>query len=289
MTEITQIQKAESLIEASEFKRAIKLLDALIQENTNNYEALILRGIAHFNVLNTEHAVSDLNKAISINPNADKAYWNLSEIYVIKSDFPQARKYILKALAIDKENRNYIADLANIEMRLKNFHNAIELCSIILEDNATNLFGLGIRSYCYIQMKEYDKAIYDLNILVHEDPNDVNTLNNLGFALLLNGKHIKSRQYFNLAIEKEPGFSYPYDNLGHSYYLEQEYDKALNLTNKSLELDPMNSWAYKTRALIYIAQNQKSNARKDLETALELGYQEDYDDEVDILLKKIRY
>ena len=59
------------------------------------------------------------------------------------------------------------------------------------------------------------------------------------------------------------------------------------MINKSLDIDPSYSYAYKNKAKILIALNKKEEAIDNLEKSLELGYSEDYDDEVETLLSQI--
>jgi lipoprotein NlpI len=47
---------------------------------------------------------------------------------------------------------------------------------------------------------------------------------------------------------------------------------------------PTNSYAFKNRALVYFSTDKKELACLDLQKALELGFQEDYGDEVAKLL-----
>jgi Tfp pilus assembly protein PilF len=55
---------------------------------------------------------------------------------------------------------------------------------------------------------------------------------------------------------------------------------------KSIDLDNTNSYAYKNLAIIYLKDGKKKDACENLKKALELGYADRYDDEVDILLKE---
>ena len=59
----------------------------------------------------------------------------------------------------------------------------------------------------------------------------------------------------------------------------------IELITTSLEFDPSNSYGYKNRALVYIKLGQKDSALIDLRKAKLLGYQEDYDNEVDDMLE----
>ena len=54
--------------------------------------------------------------------------------------------------------------------------------------------------------------------------------------------------------------------------------------NKSIELYPTNSYAYKVRALIHIANKKDEKACEDLDIAIELGYTQQYGEEVQQLI-----
>jgi tetratricopeptide (TPR) repeat protein len=56
--------------------------------------------------------------------------------------------------------------------------------------------------------------------------------------------------------------------------------EALTDVNKSLKLDEANSYAYKNRALIYLEMKDTGKACEDLNKALELGFTEQYGNEV---------
>jgi|GEM_PF-2702851 len=282
-----KIEIADGFFHSGKFKKAIDYLTKIISENNNEYKAYISRGYAYFFIADTEKAICDLTHAIELYSKADQAYWYLAQIYISKTDYETAKEYIIKALEIDKGNFNYIGDFALIEQNLKNYSNCIELCSKILSYYPVEIFALNTRGYCFMSLKDYKNAIIDFESALVEKPHDCFTLNNLGFALLKNGEYKKAYKYLQLAIEIEPKFAYPYDNLGFVYYLDNDFEKALKLINTSIEIDQSNSWAFKNRALVYIATNNKEKAKLDLLHAKELGYSEEYDNEVEELLKTI--
>jgi Tfp pilus assembly protein PilF len=55
--------------------------------------------------------------------------------------------------------------------------------------------------------------------------------------------------------------------------------------SKSISLDETNAYAYRTMALLMIEQKKEKKACELLNKALLLGYAEEYDDEVDNLIK----
>jgi Tfp pilus assembly protein PilF len=55
--------------------------------------------------------------------------------------------------------------------------------------------------------------------------------------------------------------------------------------SKSISLDPTNSYAYRTMALILIEEKKIKQACENLQKAIELGYADEYDDEVTKLIE----
>ncbi len=283
-----KIEIAKGFIESGKYQKAIEYLTDFISKNDSEFLAYTHRGYAFFCTAEIDKAIVDLTYATEINKKADLAYWYLSQIYLHKTNYNKAKEYIIRAIEIDKENFNYIGDYAVIEQNLKNYLKSIDLCNKILSYYPADTFALNTRGYGYLCINGFKNAIADFKRALIENPHDILTLNNLGFALSKNGEYKKAYKYLQLAIQIEPTFSYPHDNLGYLFYLDHDYDQALININKSIELDPSNSWAFKNRALVYIALGKNDKAMTDLYRAKELGYTEEFDNEVNELVEKTK-
>lgn len=76
-----------------------------------------------------------------------------------------------------------------------------------------------------------------------------------------------------------------YSNRGYSYYKQKKYREAISDIQKALSLNPNDPLIYKYRAELFIQIKNTAMACKDLETALELGYTEKYDNQAEELLE----
>jgi tetratricopeptide (TPR) repeat protein len=74
--------------------------------------------------------------------------------------------------------------------------------------------------------------------------------------------------------------------MGELEYKRQNYQVALEHINRSLELDMSNAYAYKNKALVYLALHQKAGAKENLEIALELGYTQQFGQDVELLMQE---
>ena len=111
--------------------------------------------------------------------------------------------------------------------------------------------------------------------------------NNIAFFVKFEEKDFKgSIKYFDDAIKLNPKFAYAYNNRGYAKLQLEDLKGARQDITKSLELDPENSYAYRTMALLLLAEKKESQACEQLKKALKLGYTEEYDDEVDTLMKQ---
>ena len=100
------------------------------------------------------------------------------------------------------------------------------------------------------------------------------------------GKYEEALQYFDKALQLEKEEPLTLNNRGFTRYKLNDLTGALEDINKSISLYPSNAFAYKNRALVYLAQENKAEACKDLNKAKELQFEKQFGPEVNELLKK---
>jgi tetratricopeptide (TPR) repeat protein len=132
-----------------------------------------------------------------------------------------------------------------------------ELKNLLLAEKYIQTFELfTTTSYCYTQLKNYNKAI----------------------------------EYATRTIALSPSAGYAYNNRALAYIMKNELDKAKADIDKSMELDPANPYVYKHRGLMFLKLNNKESACMDFNTAITLGYREFGNEsdklEVDQLIEK---
>lgn len=111
-------------------------------------------------------------------------------------------------------------------------------------------------------------------------PEEYVTLNNMGLYLQKEGAYEASIQWLERALKLNAKEAYGWSNQAFNYYKTGDLKKAEKYIEKSLKLDPGNSWAYKNKGLILQAKGQTQEACRQFDIALELGYTNQYGDEV---------
>jgi len=91
-----QSQELNRLVE-SQPSQALKQLDALLKEDSENVQALFLKGVALENLGNTSEAITVYKNTISQFPKQPEAYLNLANIYNNQGNYKQAKKLLEKS------------------------------------------------------------------------------------------------------------------------------------------------------------------------------------------------
>ena len=278
------IQIGIGFLDTGKYEKAIEYFTKSIETDPNYSEAYEYRGIAQYKILKIPEALTDLNKAVKINPQNHNAWFNKGEIHFFRKEFIEAEACYLKANETYTGSFFYLSGLAEVSLKLKKYQPALNYCNEILKDAPADAIALTFRISAYAGLKNYNNAIKDCLKLLDLDKKTSTRYNNLGFYYSKIGELRKAENNLNVALQLNPTHPYALDNLGYVYYLQDKLEPALNQINKSLEIDPSNSYGYKNRALVYLKQNKLTEAQEDLHKAKALGYSEEYDDEVENLI-----
>jgi Flp pilus assembly protein TadD len=276
------------LVDNFKYDEALYYFSKAIQLYPNDPQAYDLKGIALFRLLKIDDAITEISKAIDCDPSFHLAYFHMAEVYMEQRDLKRAEYYCKESIRIEPENEFYSCTMAYIKLQLNEDVQCIEICDKILNFSPTNTYALEYRANAYMNKKDFENAISDLEILYTNTIENSTILNNLGYSYSKIGDTKLSKKYLLAAIKIDPGFSYPYDNLGYVYMLEGDVKKAHEFIDKSIELDHTNSYAFKNKALVFLKQNDSENAIVALEKAKALRFDLYYGDEVDVLLNALK-
>lgn len=275
------------LLDTSKYQKAIDVFSEVIEINSENSEAYELRGIANFRILNIENAMTDISKAIAINPDSHQAWFNKGEIFKKRKNYKEAEICYLEANKLYPDSLFYLSGLIQTNHALKKYDDAISYCDQILKENPEDSFSYRYRGMAYGKKLNYEAAIKDYLKLIEIGKRDESVYNSLGYWYSKIGEF--KNAFNNLSISLQMNSTHPYalDNMGYVKYAEGNYKKAMELINRSLDIDPSNSYAYKNRALVHIKVGDRELAIQDLRKAESLGYQEEYGNEVNELLNML--
>jgi tetratricopeptide (TPR) repeat protein len=139
---------------------SVKILHKLLEHNPNDYTAYNLLGLIYSETNQKNKAILSFKKAIKINENYLRAYYNISKEFIALNDKKLSNKYIkkLKSL-IDlrlKNNKNdyeALSFLANIYFLDKKYRLALKTNQIVIENTKPD-------SYIYYSVNVMNSEIY---------------------------------------------------------------------------------------------------------------------------------
>ncbi len=235
--------------------------------------------------------------------------FQLSNLYIEKKDFKNAYILANEAYKLDPENEAFIYNLALINFYLENYNESLRIFETIKPSSKYYKYSLPYIAYCYVQKKEYDKALslieiegffssYDENIYLvglklieekqldyaiklfekfNENKSSFFAIYGLGIAYFANKNFEKAIEYFSIiyVMNKKNRFNninidYLYEGLGVSYYENKQYDRAIKILNEAIQKKIENSEIYYYLADSYKKVNDYQNAIKYFTKTLEI-------------------
>ncbi|OQD43168.1 hypothetical protein BUL40_08770 [Croceivirga radicis] len=312
-------EKGKSLYDEGNYTKAIELLTKDIDLNGGTDLAYYYRGRALQSTQKYQKAILNFNKAIAINEDLiyihvnkavtqiklkqhDSALQGLN--YIITKFEPSQDSNINRNLAIAYNNRGLIK-----HQILKDFPNALADFnkSLSFEENSESQLPFMNRGVLFLETKEYEKAITDLERAIQlndkkawahfmkarahfQIKNYSNSLISINRAIELEAtnwryfnlrgmtlnnleRYNEALSDFNKAVDIS-NHDYAYNNRGFTKYKLGNLKEALEDCQKAMELNNENSWTFYNLGLINYEIGNKSKACDYFKKALDLGKKE---------------
>lgn len=192
---------------------------------------------------------------------------------------------IEKTNDIDMKSK-LLSNMGATKCKIRDFKGAYDDLSEAIRLDSTNLDALNNLAAVADEVGKPEETLKYLYQIIQVDPTYVPAYVNIGFKYQIMGKHENAITYFDKAVELAPDEALGYSNRSFSKLKSNDLRGAMKDIKKSIKLFPSNSYAYKIKALIQIEKNKISSACKDLYKADELGYLEQYGEEVNELKTK---
>ncbi len=160
-------ETAKQLIQFSQYKEAIKVLNLALQLNPKEENLWITLAEAQFKAKDSDKALLSLDKALVINPKNASIYFTKGSIYMNSKHLKNAISMLNQGLLLDNKNE-------------------------------TGYFQLG---NAYIMLKEYTRALDTYNKVTKLNPEFWQVINNQGLILYEMNKKKEALSKFKLAAK----------------------------------------------------------------------------------------
>jgi tetratricopeptide (TPR) repeat protein len=192
-----------------------------------------------------------------------------------------------RIVLVDSLNAVHLCNRGILNQELGNFAAAIIdfNLSIQIEEHYLTYYN---RAICFSNQGNKNQAVIDYTLCIKLQPTYGSAYLNRGFCYIWLKEYDRAVEDFEASLKysksmKEQSFSL--NNLAFVYYKMKKIDKAIINVNLSIDINNQNSYAYKNRALINIERGNIDSVCKDLYKSLELGFRDVYGSEVDELIE----
>ncbi len=269
-------------------------------KNRYNYEGLINEGINYARAGKLAEAKSSFLNAIKLNSNNNKAYINLSNIYILQNEFNKSIKLLINFLKniFDEDICNQAAKICFKYKLRKDFNKLTKIVNLtnnIFNKEKKYLFFIDALFYEDEQKLNAAKKSYKNSILcdtfyfdayinlinLYESTNDILNLKLLIESAYKNFKHKEQKNILNffnsLRLNRENNFKESANftissNLDDAFKNNKHYQiRLLNLKSKNNEKlkkynDAFNNIEKRNSILLNLRENKKYNKRNVLDT-----------------------
>lgn len=252
------------------------------------HEELVQRAQTMENSGSPQQAITYLQHQIKAAPSAS-LYLHLGSLQAKSGHREEALKSYTSAIALSKKEqgppvgRMALLSKAAVEADLKKFKEAVADCTTVISQASANepvsAFkteaksemnrALLIRAACYKNLKQYDKALADLNQAGKLAPETSTAIKLRADVHAASGKNLdQAIKDYTLALKQNPGEESALMGRADCYSQSKKYKEALADYSAVIEKTPQAAReAYLGRAKVYKLLNDNNRAQADLDRA----------------------
>lgn len=185
-------------------------------------------------------AKSLLEMIIKENTEDDFAYYALSQIFKELAQKDLAKKYIEIALKIKPDSLEYLSELADIELSLKNYASAIETADKILSINQRFISGYVCKAKIYLEKEDYDELYEIAQQIIDCDSNSYEGYYYNGLALFHQGDKDFAIESMKKAISLNLDNAELYSIMSSFYQELGDFKYAYDWAKEAADIDTQN-------------------------------------------------
>jgi len=213
-----------------EFQKAIRL-------GLDTSRVYYLLGRAYHQEGKWDQAISEYEKAIQINPQAE-IYFYCGNAYYANHLYERAALNFQKALILDSKDINSLNNLGYAYLNLNKLDDAFKIFSEVLALDSNYVEALIGRGIVFYKNKKYEQAINEYKKVLEIDSTNKKVNYYIGQSYYANGKYNEAIKILEKASAEGPYFVDSLYYLGLTYQEIGETDKAIEIFQSALMIAP---------------------------------------------------
>ena len=229
-------KEGNDFIEKNQYNKALDSFQKAIKINPDSDKIFFQIGFVFSNLKKHKEAIKSYQKAIEIKPDKDAAYYNMGIAYSNLKQYKEAIISYQKAIEIRPEKDAAYYNMGIAYDNLKQYKEAIKSYQKAIEikpDKDEAYYNMGI---AFSNLKQYEKAIKSYQRAVELKPDNDSIYNGLGLVFLKVNKTDNAFEAFHKGLEINPENKYTNLSLLGAYIRINDQNKSkelmINLINK---------------------------------------------------------
>lgn len=241
---VLMFHKALAQESIKDFDAAKQSYATLIETHPSFDGAYLGRARLNLQLADTASALADIEKALSINPNAVNAYVLRADIAISRNkEYESALSDMDKAIRLQPRQSGFFVNRAFLRYKLDDYFGAMSDYDYALQLDPLNTAALFNRSLLRSEVRDFNNALSDLNQVLALKPNDHRALYNRALINMELRNYKAALADINTLIDAFPDLAAAYflrfnikDAMG-DRSAQKDYDRSLTLARQRIKRD----------------------------------------------------
>ncbi|NMF60513.1 tetratricopeptide repeat protein [Pseudanabaena yagii] len=251
-----------------QYEEAITDFDKAIELNPNYVKAWFNRGIAKGNLKRHKEAIADFDKVIELNPNHVKGWVNRGTAKGNLQRYEESISDYDKAIQINPNYAEAWSFQGGMKENLQRYEEAIADYDKAIELNPNYAEAWSFRGDAKENLQRYEEAIADHDKAIELNPNFAQAWSKRGIALTRLGKYDQALEHFNHAMYLDPNEIQFQINRGVLFAWMGRYQEAVRECEQVLQQNPYDVDALYGMSCCYALQRNIDESLKYLALAI---------------------
>jgi tetratricopeptide (TPR) repeat protein len=210
-----------------------------IKSDPNNPDLYLERSKLYLDNLEYDLAYGDADRALYLDSNHAGAYFHRALVNLEKGQIEFANEALLKSMELDSSFIPSRLKMAEMQLILRKYDEAIELSNDVLKLDVYNADAYFIKGMTYLMISDTSKAVSSFQTAVDQNNQHYKSYIQLGLIYSTKNSPL-AEQYYQSALKVDPMSIEAWYNLSYYYQSIQNIDRAIKGYSAILDIDSLN-------------------------------------------------
>ncbi len=232
-----KLKQVEELINKNELRKALQLIDEILDKHPKQVEAYILKSHLFLKWGKPDAVIRYAEEAISLYPSATEAWFLKGVALSFQNRIKEALEAFSKAMLLEPNNPNIVYQIG-INLSKAHSIEADKFFDKLLQINWNTTEVLFQKALLYNRFAKYSKALETLDKLLKIDKNHIEALKLKAYILLQMKKLNKARKALEQVLKVNKRDTDTWTLLGIVSMEDKDYKEATYCFKKAIKIDP---------------------------------------------------